>query len=211
MKKWYEGLSQGDHAAHLYRSPGERSRAIIDVLNWMDENARLVLISDRWEGDLNASRSRLLDAAMEDGHFVVVPARESLNAAGRFRADALKEIIHQELLKALDDGCKSLVAMWDLDWLGEDPDDFEAHIVQQSTLPISGLPSNLTLIGQYSVADLTPSQVERVMKVNQLVLEEGKLTRQFWLVANSTMGRAFRERGGTTMTWTSESAQIDDL
>ena len=211
MKKWYEGMSRGDHAAHLYHSPGEQNRVIIDVLNWMDENARLILLSDRWEGDPNPSRSRLLDAAMEDGQFMVIPAKASLFLSGRFRAEALKDIINQELQRALSEGCTSIVAMWDLDWQGEDPDDFEAHIVQQSTLPISGLPANLTMIGQYCVADLTPQQVERVMRVNQLVLEDGELTRQFWLVANSTMGRPPRDRGGMTMMWISEGTQIDDL
>lgn len=210
-RKWYEDLRVGDHAAHIYHSKADQGRVIIDMLNWMDDESRLVLISDRWDEDPGQSRSRLLDAAIEEGRFIVVPARRPLYASGRFRAEALRDVINIERDRASSEGYRGLVAIWDLEWLKDEPDDFEAHIIHQSTLPLSGLPPNLTLIGQYKASDLTTQQLERVMRVNQLVLEDGKLARQFWLVANSTMGRSPRGRGSVGMTWTSETANIDNL
>ncbi len=201
----------GDHAAHIYHSQADQGRVIIDVLNWMDDGSRLVLISDRWDEDPNQSRSRVLDAAMDEGRLMVVPAKQPLNASGGFRPEALKDVISIERDRAVSEGYRNLVIIWDLEWLKDEPEDFEAHIIHQSTLPLSGLPSNLTLIGQYRASDLTSQQLERVMRVNQLVLEDGKLSRQFWLVANSTMGRSPRSRGSVGMTWTSETANIDDL
>ena len=153
---------------------------------WMTKS-RLVLISDRWDEDSSQSSSRVLDAALEEGRFIVVPARRPLYASGRFRAEALRDVINVERERASSEGYRGLVAIWDLEWLKDEPDDFEAHIIHQSTLPLSGLPPNLTLIG--ARLDLTTQQLERVMRVNQLV-QGRKLARQFWLVANSTMGRS---------------------
>ncbi len=211
VKKWYEELHMGDHAAHIYRTAAEQGRVIVDVLHWMDESARLVLISDRWDEEQTAARSRQLEAAAEEGRFVVVPARQSLCPSGRFRPEALQDVIGLERERAASEGFDGLVAIWDLDWLCEVPDDFDAHIIQQSTQSLSGLPVDLTMMGQYGSTELSPQQVERVMRVNQLVLEDGTLTRQFWLVANSTMGRPPRHRGGVSMTWTSEAARTGDL
>jgi hypothetical protein len=35
MKRWYEGLRRGDHAAHIYRSEAEQVRVVTDTLSWM--------------------------------------------------------------------------------------------------------------------------------------------------------------------------------
>jgi len=210
-RKWYDDLRIGDQAAHIYHSKADQGRVIIDAPNWMDDESRLVMISDRWDDDPKQSRSRVLDAAMDEGRFIIVPARRPFYASGRFRPEALKDVISVERDRALSEGYRGLVTIWDLEWLKDEPDDFEAHIVYQSTLPLSGLPSNLTLIWQYKASELTSQQLERVMRANQLVLEDGKLSRQFWLVANSTMGRSPRGRGNVELTWTSETANIDNL
>ena len=40
LRKWYEDLRVGDHAAHIYHSKAEQGRVIIDVLNWMDDEVK---------------------------------------------------------------------------------------------------------------------------------------------------------------------------
>ena len=74
---------------------------------------------------------------MEDGHLDIVPARSALSTSGRFRAEALMDVIYLELSKAKEEGCSGLVFVWDLDWLSEEPENFEDHIVQQSNLSLS--------------------------------------------------------------------------
>jgi hypothetical protein len=188
MKRWYDELRRGDHAAHIYHTEGEQVKVTIDLLAWMGEDLKLVIMSNREAGERPAPRSRILDAAMEDGQLDILPARSSLSSSGKFRAETLMDIIYLELGKALDEGRSGLVFVWDLDWLSQEPENFEAHIVQQSKLSLTALPRELTLLGQYGVANFSPQQVERVIQVNQLVLEDGQLNRNFWVVSTTSMG-----------------------
>lgn len=188
MKRWYDELRKGDHAAHIYRTEGEQVRIITDLLAWMGEDEKLVVMSDRADGERPAPRSRLMDAAMEDGKLDTLSARSSLSITGKFQAEALMDITCQELGKALDEGRSGLVFVWELDWLSQEPEAFEAHIVQQSKLTLSALPNHLTLMGQYGVANFSPRQVERLLQVNPLVLESGQLNRNFWVVSTTTLG-----------------------
>ncbi len=188
MKRWYDELKKGDHAAHIYRSDGEQAKIIIDLLAWMEEGEKLVIMSDHEEGARLLSRSRLLEAALEDGHLDIISARSPLSRSGRFRAEALMDIINLELSNALNQGRSGLIFVWDLKWLSQEPEDFEAHIMQQSKLALSSLPRDLTLIGQYGVTSFSAQQVERVLRVNQLVLEDGRLNRNFWVVSTTSMG-----------------------
>jgi hypothetical protein len=189
LKRWYDDLKQGDHAAHIYHSTAEQARVVMDMISWMGEDERLVLLSDRWDGDVKVRRSRLINAALEDGHLEIVSSRPTLCPSGKFRADMLGGIMGVEVERAFDDGRSGLVLMWDLEWLGKDANDFEAHIVQQASMALSPRRKGLTIIGQYGFSDFSLQQVERIARVNPLVLEDGLLTRQFWVVAHSTMGR----------------------
>jgi MEDS: MEthanogen/methylotroph, DcmR Sensory domain len=188
MKRWYDELKKGDHAAHIYHTEGERVKVIIDLLAWMGEAEKLVIMTNGEDGERLAPRSRILDAAMEDGHLDIIPARSSLSSSGKFRAETLMDIIYLELGKALDEGRSGLVFVWELDWLSQEPENFEAHIVQQSKLSLTALPRELTLMGQYGVANFSAQQVERLLRVNQLVLEDGQLNRNFWVVSTTSLG-----------------------
>lgn len=193
MKRWYEGLRKGDHAAHIYRSDAEQVRVVTETISWLSEDQRLVLLSDRWDRDARAPRSRVLDAAIDDGHLTVVPARETLCAAGDYRPEALEAIMLAEAESAIDDGASDLVLMWDLDWLGEDDMAFEAHIVQMSSISLSPSSPHVTLLGQYGIPHYSPEQVERILRVSPLVLESGLLTRKFWVVSKNSVGKASKD------------------
>ena len=43
-------------------------------------------------------------------------------------------------------------------------------------------------MGQYGLGTFSAQQVERVIRVNPLVLEDGQLNRNFWVVSTTTMG-----------------------
>ncbi|MDW5562929.1 MAG: hypothetical protein SA339_06845 [Methanomassiliicoccus sp.] len=207
MKRWYEELRRGDHAAHIYRSDAEQVRVVTDTVSWMGEDQRLVMLSDRWDTETKASRPRVLDAAVEDGHLIVVPAKPLLCRSGQFQAGALQEYIDVEL-----DGLTrpELVIMWDLDWLGADPDAFEAHIVQLSSMALAPPIHGVTLIGQYGTAFYTAEQVERILRVNPLVLEGGMLARKFWVVSKSSVGKPSKD-GHSLRVDVPESAKVHEL
>jgi hypothetical protein len=195
MKRWYESLSRGDHAAHIYRSDAEQVRVVTDTVSWMDEGQRLVLLSDRWDVDGKEPRSRVLDAAIDGGHLVILPARATLCPSGTFSDRALDGLIRSET-DSVTDGT-DLVLMWDLDWLGGDPVAFEAHVVQQSALALSASGHQATLIGQYGAAHYSPEQIERVLRVSPMVLEGGLLTRKFWVVSKNSVGKP--SKGGRSL------------
>lgn len=192
MKRWYEGLRRGDRAAHIYRSDAEQVRVVTDTLSWMDEDQRLILLSDRWEAEGRTPRSRVLEAAVEDGHLVVLPARSTLSPSGHFSARSFEELLRSETENMIDDGSEP-VLMWDLDWLGGDAAAFEAHIVQQSGMALSSSGHKATLIGQYGTAFYSPEQLDRVLRISPLVLESGLLTRNFWVVSKNSVGKASKD------------------
>ncbi|GEM_PF-1263838 len=192
MKRWYEGLRRGDRAAHIYRSDAEQVRVVTDTLSWMDDDQRLILLSDRWEAEERTPRSRVLEAAVEDGHLAVIPARSTLCPSGHFSAKAFEELLRSETESMIDDGSEP-VLMWDLDWLGKDALAFEAHIVQQSSMALSTSAHKATMIGQYGTAFYSSEQLERVLRISPLVLESGLLTRKFWVVSKNSVGKASKE------------------
>jgi hypothetical protein len=211
MKRWYEGLGIGDHAAHIYRSDVEQVRVVMDTISWTNEDQRVVLLSDRWDAEARAPRPRVLDAAIEDGHLLVVPARSTLCPSGRFNAKAIETLVRAEAESAADDGRSDPVIMWDLDWLAADEQAFEAHVVQQSGMSLSPSTHQVTMIGQYGTSFYSPEQQERLLRVNPLVLEGGLLTRKFWVVAKSSVGKS--SKGGHTLrvSASAERAKIDEL
>ncbi|MBI0584351.1 MAG: MEDS domain-containing protein [Methanomassiliicoccus sp.] len=186
MKRWYGDLERGDQAAHIYHTDNEQVRVVTDVIRWMNEGERLILLSDRWDGD--HERPGALEAAMEAGQFEVIPADRAMCSCGRFRAEALRDTTAYERGRALEEGLSGLVIMWDLDWGGREAD-FEAHIVERSRAALSVRPSDVTMIGQYGKGRLSEKQIDSVLRINQLVLEDGILSRRFWVVANRSKGR----------------------
>jgi len=83
--------------------------------------------------------------------------------------------------------------MWDLDWLGDDEPAFEAHIVQISSLSLAPSNPHVTLVGQYGTPHYSPEQLERILRVSPMVLESGLLTRKFWVVSKSSVGKASKD------------------
>jgi hypothetical protein len=210
VRRWHDDLKRGDQAAHIYNNEEEQARVVTDMISWMQADERLVLVSDRWHEGSEFARSRLLDVAMDDGHMDVIPGRHTLCPRGQFRPEVLRDIIDYELGRALDDGHAGLVMMWDLEWLSENPEVFESHIVQQVGMAMAPRRSNLTLMGQYGTSWLSNNQVDRVARVNPLVLQDGMLSRQFWLVSNSSLGRPGGRRT-MQIAVSRESARTDPL
>jgi len=159
----------------------------------MAEDEKLVVMTDRWDGADRVPRSRVIDAALEDGHMDLLPGKGTLLPSGKFRAEALEDAILYELDKARGEGRSGLIFVWDLEWLSKEPKDFEAHIVHRSGMALSALPSDLTVMGQYGLAHCSAQQVERVLRVSPLVLEDGQLKRNFWVLSTTSMGRPPRD------------------
>lgn len=209
MKRWYEGLRRGDHASHIYRSDAEQVRAVTDTISWMDDDQHLVLLSDRWDAEGRTPRSRVLEAAVEGGHLVVVPAGSVLEPSGDFSARAFEDLMRPEA-HSMPEG-SGLVLMWDLDRLGGDAAAFEAHIVQQSSMALAPPRPRVTLIGQYGTSFYSPEQIERVLRVSPLVLESGMLTRNFWVVSKNSVGKTCKDGRPMRINAPGEPAKVDQL
>jgi hypothetical protein len=187
-KKWFEGLKRGDQATHIYRSEAEQQKVITDLIAWMTERDKLAVMTDRWDSEQDFPPSCILEAACEEGRLEVLPGRRELATSHRHWAEALSSAIYVEHRKAREERLTGLIFVWDLDWASRKPADFDVFLEHQSKMALSALPRDLTVVSQYNLSSLSEHQVERVRRISPLVLEDGQLNRNFWVVTNTIMG-----------------------
>lgn len=191
MRKWCEDLRRGDHVIHIYRDDDEQAKALLDLIAWMREDERLVLFCDGPDREARESFSlsgHVFEAAAQEGRLEILPSNLSVCPTGKFHPEMIPQLIMREHGRAMDDGFGGLHVGFDCSWITEFPEDLTAHIVQQSEITLSKLPSNLTLLCQYDGRKFSAEQAERLRRVHQLALVDGKLTRNFWVVATSALG-----------------------
>jgi hypothetical protein len=191
LRKWCDDLRRGDHVVHIYKSADEQAKALLDLIGWMREDEKLVLHCDgpdREGGDCFALNSQMFEAAAQDGRMEVLPSYRAVCPTGKFRADALPDLLIYDLGRTMDEGFSGAVLCIDYSWIAELPEDFASHVVQSSQITLARLPSNLTLLCQYDQRRLTAEQADQLLRVHQLALADGKLARNFWVVATSTLG-----------------------
>jgi hypothetical protein len=200
LKKWYEGLKRGDQVSHIYNTNPEQLKVVTDLIAWMMDREKLVILTDRWQDESDLPGSRILEAAIEEDRLEVISIRHVEDVSGRIKPEALSNSVEIELIKAREEGLEGLLYVWDLDWAKRQPSDFEAFIEYQSKSMVTSSPHNLTVLGQYDLEKMTKQQLERVLRVSPLVLEEGELNRNFWVVSTSTMSRPTRDARQLTRT-----------
>lgn len=191
MRRWCDELTRGDHVVHVYKSDDERAKALLDLVGWMREDEKLVLLCDgpdREARDLFPLGGQVFEAAIREGRLEVLPSYQRMCPGGRFRAEALPDVILKEHGRAVDDGSGGLVLGLDCSWTADLPEGFASHVVQLSQIAMSRLPSSLTLLCQYDARRLSADQAEKVQRVHQLSLSDGRLARNFWVVGTSALG-----------------------
>lgn len=190
LRRWSDELKRGDHVAHLYRSDIEQARVLLELLRWLEEDEKLVLLTDGWERPV--FRHPVLDTALEDGRLAVLPARSTFCSTGRFNPDAALDLLLLELDQAREEGFSGTAMVWDGNWALSVPEAAGPFIAFGAQLALAPLPSDLTLICQYDVRAFPPEQVELQRRLHPLVLEEGRLDRNFWVVSTSSFGARAR-------------------
>lgn len=191
MRKWCDDLKRGDHVVHVYKNDEEQAKSLLDLVGWLREDEKLVLLCDgpgREAEDCFCLSGHVFEAAAREGRMEALPSQKRICPTGKLRPEAIQDIIMLEYGRAMDDGFRSLVLGIDYSWMADLPDDFAAHVVQQSHITLSRLPSNLTLLCQYDGRRFTADQAENVLRVHQLSLADGRLSRNFWVVATSALG-----------------------
>lgn len=195
MRKWCDDLRRGDQVVHIYKSDEERAKALLDLVGWMREDEKLVLLCDAPGGENGepcGPGGHVFEAAVQEGRMEVRPSFRAMCPAGKFHAGSIQDLVMLEYGQAMDGGFGCLTLCIDLSWVAERPDDFSAHVVQLSHITLSNLPSNLTLLCQYDGRRMSAELSEKALRVHQLSLADGRLVRNYWVVATSALGR--RER-----------------
>lgn len=200
MRRWSDELKRGDHVAHLFRSDIEQARVLLELLRWLNEDEKLVLRTDAWERPV--FRHPVLDTAVDDGRLAVLPARAAFCPTQRFIPEAALETVLMEKVQAREEGFSGVVMVWDGNWVAGAPELVDEFVAFEAQLTLTLLSSELTLICQYDTRSFTPEQVGMQRRLHPLVLEDGRLDRNFWVVSTSSLGarsgrpRAARAVGG---------------
>lgn len=194
MKRWTDELKRGDQVANLYRSEIEQAKVVLDLLRWMGELDKMVLLTDSWEKPV--FRHAILDAAVEEGRLSALPARAVMFVAERFDPEAFLTFILNEISRSREEGRRHTVLMWEADWAaGLDAWGQVAEF--GSGLALAPLPGRTTVVAQYGTAVHSERQTDILRRSNPLVLEAGSLARNFWVVSNSSYGGIMTAAVGT--------------
>lgn len=187
ISKWYDDLRMGDHAAHIYQSDAEEIKVVLDLIKWLGPNDKFVYLSDKWGLDDSSSRSvhmhPVLVAAAKEGRFEVLSARSALYSMGKLRPNAITDLMAHEQAKALQEGYNALLMGWDGTWACSIEDGLEPFLLCETHLNMSRFPKNLTAFCQYDGRKMVPEQSAKVSSMHQLVLKEGKLNRNYWVIS----------------------------
>ena len=180
MKRWIDGLRSGDKVANLYRSELDQGRVLLDVIRWMSDQDELVYLTDDWENPV--FRHAIIDAAIDEGRLRVFPSYDTLSIARGFDSETFLHFILNAISRSRDSGYNHMIMMCEINWASS-TDSWPQLVEFISLLDLVKLPGCPTIIMQYSTNVYSDKQIDTIHRVNQLVLEAGTLTRNFWIVS----------------------------
>lgn len=184
LKRWTDELKRGDQIANLYRSEVEQAKVVLDLLRWMGEGDKLVLLTDHW--DKPVFRHAILEAAMEEDRLRTLPSCSIMCASGRFDPDAFFLYLAQEAALVREAGYRHAVLMWEADWAARSEEEARSVVEFGARLALAPLPGEPTVVAQYCTGAFSPQQAQMQRRSNQLVLEASSLERKFWVVSTSS-------------------------
>ena len=127
----------------------------------------------------------------------VFPSMSIFCPNGTLKMDAVVERILKEKENARIDGFSNLVVVINVSWCKNSLDLFHSLMVQGSRLDVLPVLSGITIVQQYEGSLLTSEQIEEQKRSHQLVLENGALVRNYWVISS----RFYRlPRGGSVYT-----------
>lgn len=183
----------------MFRSDLEQARVILDVLRWLGEGEKMVLLCDGW--DRPVFRHPVMEAAIEEGRLKVLPSQGTLCPAGRLEPDEVVEMVLGEFEQALEEGFEAMAMVWDCSWVAKDAALAQQFMVLESQLALASLSLDITLLCSYDTRSFNTSETDMLRRIHQLVLEDGKLSRNFWVVSTNALGkRAVRTRPASVRT-----------
>jgi hypothetical protein len=199
LKRWTDELRRGDQIANVYRSEIEQAKVLLDLLRWMGEGDKMVFLTDRWDAPM--FRHAILDAAVEEGRLSVLPSRPVMCASGRFDPEAFLAFLLDEVARSVEEGHRHLVLMWEADWAAAS-EEWSRQVAEfGSRLALARIPGNPTLVAQYGAAAYPDRHVAMLRRSNQLVLESGSLSRNFWVVSTSSLDSIMKAPMETPAAW----------
>jgi hypothetical protein len=204
LKRWTDELRRGDQIANVYRSEIEQAKVLLDLLRWMGEGDKMVFLTDRWDAPM--FRHAILDAAVEEGRLSVLPSRPVMCASGRFDPEAFLAFLLDEVARSVEEGHRHLVLMWEADWAAAS-EEWSRQVAEfGSRLALARIPGGPTIIAQYGAGYWGEEWLASLRRSNQLVLEGGALTRNFWVVSTSSL----RAMTATPAEPQADKVQIDE-
>ncbi len=165
---------------------------LLDLLRWMGEGDKMVLLTDSWERPV--FRNAILDAAVEEGRLSVQPSRSIMRASGRFDPEAFLRSLIQEVTLSSEEGHTHTVLVWEADWAASSEEDSRSVAEFGAHLSLARLPGAPTIVVQYGTRAFSPRQTEMHRRSNQLVLEASSLARNFWVVSTQSFDRRMSAR-----------------
>jgi hypothetical protein len=204
LKRWTDDLRKSDQIANIYRSDVEQAKVLLDLLRWMGERDQMVFLTDRWERQV--FRHAILDAAIEENRLIVLPSRSTMCASGRFDPKAFLHFLAGEISRSIDEGYRHLVLMWEADWAAASREWSTQVAKFGSLLALARIPGGPTIIAQYGAGYWGEEWLASLRRSNQLVLEGGALTRNFWVVSTSSL----RAMTATPAEPQADKVQIDE-
>ena len=196
MKRWTDDLRKSDQIANIYRSDVEQAKVLLDLLRWMGE--RQMVFTDRWERQVPCH----LDAPLRK-----IGCRAPLDppCARRFDPKAFS-ISSPARSPAQSMRIPPPRSQWEADWAAASREWSTQVAKFGSLLALARIPGGPTIIAQYGAGYWGEEWLASLRRSNQLVLEGGALTRNFWVVSTSSL----RAMTATPAEPQADKVQIDE-
>jgi len=181
MARWSDGLRRGDHIVHIYNSDEARRRVFLDVLAWTRDDEKLVAYYGQGGVDESLQSRGVVQAAIDSGRLELIPTSSVGSPKG------LSQKFIDKYHEAMDEGNRSLVVLMDAtEFLATE--ELKRGMLEVVSGPIFRThSSNFTKVGVYDGRTMSREEVAEMERVHQLVLSEGRITRNFWAVRSSSI------------------------
>ncbi len=167
----------------------DQARVIFDLLNWIEEDAKFVYLTDKWPiefpGPKGEMKNAVFDTAINEGRLEVT-AEYSYRGKGEFDRSSLLDSIWLIIDKAKSEGFNRVLVGSDDSWVHDSEKSFDRHMVEAMQLTLPKLPPHVTVICQYDGRVFSREQLDRIGSVHQLSLVNGRIYRNYWVVSTKS-------------------------
>lgn len=177
----------GDHVMQIYHNDRERLAPLLRQLESVGEGESILYLTDRpssltGEAVTDAEREGVY-AALDSGVLRVLPSWSSYCPGGRFDPYSMMGRWSEVIENLADDERRPSMIMGEGEWLASSPADFPRFMEYESLLNLAESMKGVAVVCQYSGKLFREDQLGRARSVHCLVLEQGRLERNFWVLS----------------------------